>query len=89
MVLIMFDLNHPRVQAAADEASEQPQRQAGGPGEPLPEPPSPGVPPGEPDPRFPPPDPDPFPTPGPGPFDPGLPAPVTVGPGRLVSGKPA
>jgi hypothetical protein len=77
-VLTMADLNDPRRKGATTETSVQLQREPGGPEEPLPKPPRPGVPPGEPDdPRLPPPDPDPFPTPGPGPFDPGLPSPIS------------
>jgi hypothetical protein len=68
-VLTMADLNDFRRKGVRTETSVQLQREPGGPDDPLPKPPRPGVPPGEPDdPRLPPPDPDPFPTPGPGPL---------------------
>jgi hypothetical protein len=74
----MADLNDPRHKDATTKTSVQLQCEPGGPDDPLPKPPRPGVPPGEPDdPRLPPPDPDPFPTPGPGPFEPGLPSPIS------------
>jgi len=77
-VLAMSDLNDPRRKGATTETSVQLQREPGGPDDPFPKPPRPGVPPDEPDdPRLPPPDPDPFPTPGPGPLEPGLPNPIS------------